>query len=205
MALTNDSVREHINVLFGSERADAIRKELEGLNPDERESLVLERLAEALKEMGANFVLPFTFKNEHSARTSHHLIFSSKNFRGYEIMKGIMARESSEQDQGVPSFEFSPASEKFPMLFELSRPLDDLEEMLLDEFAGRTLTMHQIYEAHNVGRPFIESNYKRALTAMETANKIEARPPMHERPRRGGQITFADHVLVKFPKKEVRQ
>ena len=89
MALTNEVVREHMNILFGTERADAVRQELEGLNPSDRESLILERLAEALKEMGANFVLPFTFKNERSTRTSHHLIFASKNFKGYEIMKGL--------------------------------------------------------------------------------------------------------------------
>lgn len=96
MAMTNDAVREHMNVLFGEERADRIRENLTGLKPNERESLILERLAEALKEMGGQFVLPFTFKDERSARTSHHLIFASKHFKGYEIMKGIMARESSE-------------------------------------------------------------------------------------------------------------
>jgi len=202
MALTNEAVREHMNVLFGQERADVIRKELEGLNPNDRETLILERLAEALREMGANFVLPFTFKNEHSTRTSHHLIFASKHFKGYEIMKGIMARESSEQNQGVPSFEFSPASEKFPLLFELSRPLDDLEEMLLNEFAGKQLTMQEVYERHNIGRPFIEANYKKVLSAMEIKGKIKALPPVDERPKRKGATTFAGHVRVIFPDKE---
>ncbi len=202
MALTNEAVREHMNVLFGQERADRVRKELDGLNPNERETLVLERLAEALKEMGANFVLPFTFKNERSTRTSHHLIFASKHFKGYEIMKGIMARESSEQNQGVPSFEFSPASEKFPLLFELTRPLDDLEEMLLHEFAGETLSMREIYEHHNVGRPFVEANYKRVLASMEARGKIRAIPEMDKRPKKAGEVTFAGHVQVTFPKME---
>jgi len=204
MALTNQAVREHVNVLFGEKRAEAIRKELEGLNSIEREHLILERLSEALREMGANFVLPFTFKNERGSRTSHHLIFASKHFKGYEIMKGIMARESSGQDQGVPSFEFSPASEKFPLLFELSRPLDDLEEMLSSEFAGKALTMRAIYEQHNVGRPFIEANYKKVLLGMEASGKITAVPPMDKRPKRSGEVTFAGHVLVKFPKGGLR-
>ncbi len=199
MALTNRIVSEHMNVLFGEQRADVIRQELGGLNPAERESLVLERLAEALKEMGAKFVLPFTFKNERSTRTSHHLIFATKHFKGYEVMKGIMARESSERNQGVPSFEFSPASERFPMLFELSRPLDQLEKMLLAEFSGKTLTMRQIYEQHSVGRPFIDSNYKRALASMEAAGKITASPPADERRKVKGEVTFADSVVVTFP------
>jgi len=53
-------------------------------------------------------------------------------------MKEIMAAESSLHEQGVPSFHYSPADIRFPLLFELNRPLDDLEEMLLTGFAGRT-------------------------------------------------------------------
>lgn len=199
MALTNEAVREHMNVLFGEERADQVRSELAGLNPEEREALILERLSEALREFGANFVLPFTFKNENSARTSHHLIFASKHFKGYEIMKGIMARESSQRDQGVPSFEFSPASERFPLLFELSRPLDDLADLLSRDYAGRSIRMQDLYEEHNVGRPFIKANYKKILLEMEASGRISAVPPASK--RRGG--TFADSVTVNFPRNSV--
>lgn len=196
MALTNPSVREHMNVLFGEDRADQVRSELDGLMPDEREVLILERLSEALKEFGANYVLPFTFKNEHSTRTSHHLIFASKHFRGYEIMKGIMARESSQLNQGVPSFEFSPASERFPLLFELSRPLDELADLLAQEYAGRSIRMHDLYEKHNVGRPFVKSNYKKVLLEMEASGRISAVPPSEKR-RKG---TCGDGVIVSFRK-----
>ena len=132
-----------MNALFGEERGNALRKKLSGLLPAERESLIVEELADSLKEMRA-FVLPFAFKNEKETRTTHHLIFASKDFKGYEIMKEIMAKESSEVNQGVPTFEYSPASEKFPTLFELLRPLDDLADMLSEEFAGETLTMYNV-------------------------------------------------------------
>ncbi|MGA7852530.1 MAG: three-Cys-motif partner protein TcmP [Candidatus Acidiferrales bacterium] len=149
--LNTEVVREHMNDLFGEKRADTIREKLAGLRPDEREELIMEELSQALEELGATYVLPFTFKNEQGTRTKHHLIFGSKNFKGYEIMKGIMAGESSERDQGVGSFVYSPASIKNPTLFELSRPLDDLEDMLQAQFAGQRLTMRAIYERHNVG------------------------------------------------------
>lgn len=113
MGLNNASVREHMDALFGKERAEALRDELVGLKASEREYLIVEELSKSLREKGAAYVLPFTFKNESGARTSHHLIFATKHFRGYEIMKGIMARESSEHHQGVASFEYSPASEKY--------------------------------------------------------------------------------------------
>jgi len=92
-------------------------------------------------------------KNGGGKRTSHHLIFATKDPLGYGIMKEIMAKYSSEEHQGVPSFEYCPASAIHPLLFELSRPLTDLEGMLLGGFAGRTLTMKEVFDLHNVGRP----------------------------------------------------
>ena len=200
MGLPNEAVRDHMNVLFGEDRADQVRKKLIGLSPEERETLIVEELAEALKEMGGQFVLPFTFRNEKGSRTTHHLIYVSKAFRGYEIMKGIMALESSEADQGVPSFRYSPASERFPLLFNLTTPLEDLEKELLHQFAGKTLTMQDIYEKPNVGRPFISRNYKRALNNLESAGKVQADPPAAKRRMQKGERTFPDHVKVIFPK-----
>ncbi len=201
MGLNNEAVREHMNVLFGESRADAIREKLSGLEPHEREGLIIEELSKALKEMGATYALPFTFKNEQGTRTTHHLIFATKNFKGYEIMKEIMARESSEQEQGVPSFEYSPASKNFPLLFDLSRPLDELEEILLKDFAGQKLTMEAVYERHNVGKRYVRANYKRALTNLEAAAKIKTDPPADERPERHGEVTFADSVVITFPRR----
>lgn len=201
MGLTNQAVREHMNVLFGEERADAIRQRLAALNPDEREALIIEELSKALKEMGATYVLPFTFKNEQGTRTTHHLIFATKNFTGYEIMKEIMARESSEQEQGVPTFAYSPASKKFPLLFELFRPLDDLEKMLTKDFAGQRLSMNEVYMRHNVGKRYVRANYKRALTKLEAEGQIKTDPPADKRPKRLGAITFADTVVITFPRR----
>lgn len=200
MGLNNEAVKEHMDVLFGA-RADIVRNRLLGLGPIDRELAIVEELAEALKDMGANYVLPFTFKNEGGNRTSHHLVFATKHFRGYEIMKSIMAAESSEHNQGVPSFEYSPASEKYPLLFEMSRPLDDLQAMLIRDFAGKTATMREIYETHSVGRPFLEANYKRVLADLEAAGKITADPKAEKRPKRKGQVTFANGVRVTFPEK----
>ncbi|MGH9715153.1 MAG: three-Cys-motif partner protein TcmP, partial [Candidatus Acidiferrales bacterium] len=155
----------------------------------------------ALQETGANYVLPFCFKSEQGTRTTHHLIFVTKHPKGYEIMKGIMANESSDRDQGVPSFGYSAASIRFPRLFELARPLDDLEGMLQRDFAGTTLSMKDIYLKDNVGKPYIEGNYKTALTNLEAAGKITAKPPAAERPKRQGKVTFAGHVMVTFPRR----
>lgn len=195
MGLNNAAVQEHMDALFGQERAALLRQRIERNSSIDRELLIVEELCQALKEMGPQFVLPFRFRDERGTRTSHHLIFVSKGFKGYEIMKDIMAKECTSEEQGVPSFEYNPVDQRqsgfLQLLLQLSRPLDDLAEMLLSGFSGQTLTMQNIYEQHNVDRPYIKKNYKQVLMALESQGKIEA-----SKHRKG---TFGDNVTVTFP------
>jgi hypothetical protein len=196
MGLANERVKKHMDALFGEERADVVRQKIDGCSPKERELLIVEELSNALKEMGGKYVLPFRFVDEAGKRTTHHLIFVSKHHRGYGIMKDIMAKESSTHDQGVPSFEYSPADEKFPTLFALTRPLDDLQEMLLERFAGQTLRMVEVFERHNTGTPYIKKNYKDVLLQLEAKKAIATEPSQRRK------NTFADDVRVTFPQRE---
>lgn len=191
MGLNNEAVREHMNALFGQERADNLRAQLNPLTPQERESTIIEELCHAIRDLGPEYVLPFRFKNDRVSRISHHLIFVSKHVRGYEIMKDIMATESSDAQQGVATFEYNLVDEQQPFLFELSRPLDDLGDMLLKKFAGQTLKMSDIYEQHHVNRSYTKKNYKKVLIQLEEQGKITATEHRKN--------TFADHVCVTFP------
>lgn len=199
MGLGNDAVKEHMNALFGQVRADQVREKLKALGSKERELTVVEAICEALKEMGSQYVLPFRFRHEIGNRTSHHLIFVSKHIKGYKIMKEIMAKESSERMQGVPSFEYNPATLQQPLLFELTRPLDALEVMLLDTFSGKSMTMKEIYDQHHVGKPYISKNYKTALGNLESQGKITVHLTTGKKRRKG---TFADDLRVTFPAKQ---
>ena len=106
-------------------------------------------------------------------------------------MKDIMAKKSSDTQQGVATFEYNPVDAQQPFLFEFSRPLDDLGGMLLQEFAGQQLKMSDIYKRHNVNRPYTKKNYKRVLGQLEDQGKITA-----SKHRPG---TFGDDVRVNFP------
>ena len=59
MGLQNPMVEEHMNALFGKVRADTLREQLDGMRPEDRELVIVEELACALKENGGQFVLPF--------------------------------------------------------------------------------------------------------------------------------------------------
>lgn len=199
MGLGNEIVEKHIDALFGKERADILRKKIEKINPKQRELYILEELTNALIEMGGQYTLPFVFKNESGTRSSHHLIFTSKNFKGYEIMKEIMAGESSLAEQGVASFGYNPADVNTPLLFELSRPLDELGDVLLKEFSGKELTMNEIYVSHNVGKPYISRNYKTILKKLESEGKIITDPSAEKRKKIKGELSFGPNVKVNFP------
>jgi len=200
MGLSNDIVKKHMDALFGEERAEELRTQLENITPAKRELAIVEAICKALIDLGGKFVLPFTFKRPDGSRTSHHLIFVSKHPLGYKIMKSVMAKESSGHDQGVPSFEYNPSYRSEGLLFDFARPLDELEEMLLDEYAGKTMTMEEIYDAHNYGHRFIEANYKEVLKSMEANGTIIGDPPAKDRRKN----TFANHVKVTFPKRKKR-
>lgn len=80
-----------MDALFGEGRADKLRAKVAGAKPRQREEMVLKAMSEALRDMGGEFVLPFSFRNE-EGRLTHHLVFVSKHFKGYDAMKDIMAK-----------------------------------------------------------------------------------------------------------------
>ncbi|WP_339911665.1 three-Cys-motif partner protein TcmP [Symmachiella dynata] len=198
MGLNNDSVIPHMQALFGATRAAALRERFNqtSLRPMEREAFIVDEMTQALREMGGEFVLPFRFRNPEGTRTTHHLFFVSKHFRGYDIMRGIMY-DHSHKEQGVAKFEYNPADARWPSLFDLLRPLEDLEEMLLEDCAGETLPMKMLYESHSVGKPFVLKNYREVLCRMEQEGKVTMDRPCP--PRKRG--TLAPDVQITFPRR----
>jgi three-Cys-motif partner protein len=199
-ALTNPRVTQHVDALFGKERADRLRELTSGMHPESREALIIEEFAEALRERGYTYIIPYVFEYEQRDRTSHYLIFVTKHPLGYGIMKNIMYKASEDKNQGIARFGYvrAESKNKTPLLSLLNRPLDDLCEELLDFFAGRELTMEEVHREHQKAlgiNPFVEKNYKDALNTLDAAKKITTSKPN----RRKG--TFADEIVVTFPTK----
>lgn len=200
MGINNEFIKPHMVSLFGEEGLNVVRSKcIKASSPIERELIVIQELCNALKNNGSRFVLPFRFKNEEGNRTSHHLIFLSKGFCGYDIMKQIMYKESSDNIGGVATFEYNPhdANLKQGSLLEmLSRPLDDLQGMLLQQYAGREIDFSTLYEEHSVDKPYIKKNYKEVLRSMFDAGIITAvNSKTGQQPRKG---TFCDDMRITF-------
>lgn len=71
------------------------------------------------------------------------------------------------------------------------------------DFAGRSLTTKQIYDEHNIGKPFIFKNYQNILKKLEADGKMKTEPPADKRRRIRGEVTFAESVKVTFPLREI--
>jgi three-Cys-motif partner protein len=196
MGLGNEAVEEHMDALFGKERADKLRErfKMKQVQPHEREADIVEEMKAALEEMGGEYVLPFRFRNPEGSRTTHHLFFVSKHFRGYEIMRDVMYKHSHKEGR-VAKFEYNPADARWPSLFELVRPLGDLEDMLLEDCAGMTTKLKPLFESHSKGKGYVIKNYREVLCRMEREGKIRMEPPFDK--RRAG--TIGERVVITFP------
>ena len=192
--ISNSSFRRHMVALFGRDRFFELQVSVQNKRGDQRERMVLNALKEALTDGGGNHVLSFRFQNS-SRRTTHHLIFVSKHRRGYDIMKGIMARAGYTRTDGVPSFTHCPADKKMRRM-DLGHPLIELRSSLLQTFSGRRLSTKEIYEQHEEGSVFLPRHYKQVLLELEEDAIIEVISATNRKRRVG---TFADHLVVRFP------
>jgi three-Cys-motif partner protein len=205
-ALSNPVFTENMDALFGRESANRLRRELQGKEPWQRQELIIAELKRALARLGGRYSIEYCFKNDGGHKTSHFLIFTSKNVLGYNIMKQIMAGESSSNDHGVASFQFNPLDKtdrpEQGTLFEMPNAVDDLASTLIKEYAGRKITVGEIYRKHNVGRRFIFRNYQDAIKKLDADGRVRTNPPIEKRTR-AHKVTLSETVEVTFPQMEV--
>lgn len=163
-ALTNSTVRERVDDLFGPEIAADLRRRIDRLSPHAREEAILDGLAMSLKNSPHGQVLSHSFRiKDTEGRTQHFIVGATKHFLGLKIFKDIMGRASSSNDDGIPSYTYDPSAERFQLKLALADPFGMLRRDLRMRYAGRTLTFHEMVADHWVGRPYQEDHYRRAL------------------------------------------
>jgi hypothetical protein len=194
--LYNKKFDFHIDSIFGNLRAQELRKIVKRTRLYKREEVILSFLKDALKEIGGKYVISYKFYKTEKRLISHFLIFVSKNVLGYQIMKGIMAEFSSHKYQNVATFEYNPHAIDYG--FFQPTPLDDLKKNLLQTYCTQTLTVEEIFQNHNIGTPYIESNYKEALLFLEEKHLIYANPSSDKRQKRNGKPTMSNNVIITF-------
>ena len=197
-AIENESFRIHMDGLFGIDRLTRMRKQIKGMRPGRRLEYSFEMVAEVLNEIGVKFMVPFKFKNGSGSRTTHALIFATKNAKGFEIMKNIMAHESSTERLGVPSYEYNPFASLHRQL-ALSDPITEIADKLAKSYAGKTISVQSlISDMEESGSIYLRRNFKDAILRLEKARRVQTAPTAEKR-WRAGKLTCGDSVVLTFP------
>jgi three-Cys-motif partner protein len=174
-------------------------------NIGQKERLMSDLLASALRaHTGATHVLPFRFRAEDSARTSHYLIHCSKSGLAFKIMKDVM------QAVGTPDapdlFEYSRESADRGQ-FELlqSHDTDEAVQAITQRLAkGRCKVSEITKEWPKRQADFLtEGTYRQILLDMEKRGLLvvmdkdgTAELSPGKRRRSGGEPTISPDLIV---------
>ncbi|MBX0291942.1 three-Cys-motif partner protein TcmP [Hymenobacter sp. HSC-4F20] len=207
---SDKSLRKTMELLFGEKRTELLRQELDAITDQgqirsaKREKAIVNAVEQALKEsVGASnlYTIDFRFRDEHGSRTTHHLIFATTDKRGYALMKEIMAGQSTSAGTGQ-LFEHNPNPGCGPvqqLLIQEPRPLEILAKQLQSFFAGKELTYPDLHNQHQFTTKYLEKDYRKAVLLLEEQGLITVTPSRPLRPKRLGQPTLGERVLIKFP------
>jgi three-Cys-motif partner protein len=199
-AIDNPAMADNMKGLFGTQdRIGALKLALlASATPVEREQTVLIHLIMALQDAGAKHVLPFAFKVEDGQRSTHHLIFLTRHDKGYELMKGIMAREGTQTSDGIPGLSFVQRQSPENLSLFPTDPIAELADELCRKFLGRTLTVDQLFLEHSPGTNFLPIHYRDACLRLESRGQIVGSPSAGNRPTIKGVKTMAKNTRVTF-------
>lgn len=196
MDIANDTVEKHMEALFGPSRLAALRAQVKGVTAPDRERLVMAALKDMTQEVGGRLFLPFRFEARGAGRTSHYLVFVTKHFLGYKIMRDVMSKASSTSVGGVGSFEYSS---KPPLLVPDGRSVEALVDSLATDLAGTSMPVEHLFERHSRDRLYIMANYREALLQLEATGRVVMDPAAADRRPYKGRPSLKDGVVVTFP------
>jgi hypothetical protein len=198
MKLDLEIMNRSVDEFFEPARAKALRAEIPNRSAPERQRIILSAVTSSITEAGA-IPLFFRFKSN-KGRTSHHLVYASKNQRAAGMMKGILRSASSKVVEGVGS------SEHDPRVRELSGSLFDglyeVEDRLLSVYASREIRFGALLEAE-AHTQYPESNYRDAVLKLEGEGRVVVDPPAETRRFQAGgkKRTLPKGVLIRFQRK----
>jgi three-Cys-motif partner protein len=195
MKLDLEVMNTSIDEFFEADRATFLRAAIKGKRPDEREEIILKAVESAIKQAdGIPLFFPFV---SDSNRTSHHLVFASKNQRAANTMKRILTSASSTVVEGVGSGKHDPHADKVSA--SLFGGLYQVEERVLSRYFGRKIRFETLLQ-EEANTSFTESNYRDALLNLEDAGRIVVTPPAEERRFQAGgkRRTLPKSVYIQF-------
>jgi len=195
MKLDLEIMNRSLDEFFEPARAKALRAEIQNRSASEREEIILAAVTSSITEAGA-IPLLFRFKSNRG-RTSHHLIYASKDQRAAGMMKSILRSASPDLKEGVGSGEHNPRARE--LSGSLFAGLYEVEERLLSVYVGREIRFGALLEEEAQTR-YPESNYRDAVLELEAEGRVVVDPPAENRRFQAGgkKRTLPKSVLIRF-------
>lgn len=182
---------DHMDELFGTgEWREVIDQDLRG---DDRETFLRDLYHEQLKEC-AEYVWPFQLKDSDKDRTIYYLFHCTNHAKGIRVMKSIMYKTGTRGTYSYRGREHSQAS-----LFSTEPDINELEQFLLDEFAGQRASFDYIVDS-TYDSPFIDKDYRRVLNDLRKAGIIQKIPKTTK-----GERGFNKNDIAIFPEKSKKR
>jgi len=197
--LTNPKVLKEMQQIFGLFHYNQLIKKINGQTGQNRESIVMNEISEAIRDIGIKYVLPFRFKSIGKERTSHYIIFCSKNSTGFNIMKDIMYSIGEKDFNGIGNFEFIPSCDKnyfqqLEIVDLFNTTFEDFKHYLCHKYKHKKTTVFNLITSDSPNTKFVKSQYKDALKQLESEGRISCIPDKNNR-KKG---TLADTVQLLF-------
>lgn len=151
----NDSWKQFME-LKGNERIIALR------------DLYMKRL---LDENCAKYVWPFRICEDNRYATLYYLIYATNNFKGLDVMKGIMFKQNEHfAFLGPKEYNYQILRNQLKLF---DNNIESLKEFLLKSMPKDiAFTYEKIKEMTYMDTPAVDKHYRAALKSLEKENKI---------------------------------
>lgn len=144
------------------------------------------------RDAGIKFVRSFKMINRVN-KTDYFLFFCTNHITGLTKMKEAMWRVDK---SGLFQFSDATYSPNQPVLFEMKPNYNQLKNILLENFKGKSISISDLQDFILKETPFRETHYKKAiLRPMERTKPAEIKVRCKGKRRKG---TFPLHCIVKF-------
>lgn len=171
-ALENELFEDLLRLWFPS-RFDSLKVEVRKLRTvPERLEFILKNLGDEFRSlMGTKklYCCAFRFQEEDSHTTSHYILHITKGLKGYELVKSVYNKYTSEDLAltGSNTYTFDAKSVGYSSLFEgTNEAVESLRDILCKEYRGKTVNALDLFNKHHESSRYCRDHYLTALRQM---------------------------------------
>ncbi|MDH4156783.1 MAG: three-Cys-motif partner protein TcmP [candidate division Zixibacteria bacterium] len=137
--------------------------------------ILFQEIEAELRRRREYYVLPYCVEFDQARRPSHYLVFLSKHYLGFKIMRDIMVKYSDVDADGLPLFAFSPKggiTHKQKEFFG-TRRMRELADKLHRDFVPRTLRVRKVFdECLKRGYPYQDKHLLKAMEKLRLQRRL---------------------------------